>query len=121
MTTSASSAKKSSRWNGAALAAVTALAVASSSFSWAQAPAEPQPAAEAAGNVPSLFDHWMAQFEIGGRNFDLSGDRPGKFLEYRDVRKGVYVRGLNLSYLSSDSPYMFSFRGSNILELDETC
>lgn len=58
-------------------------------------------------------------FELGARNFDLYGDRPGKFLEFRDVVRGVYVKGLDIRLESADSPTLFHIRGTNIRELDE--
>ena len=109
--------------------AIAALPWALPSPAWAQAaapaavPAAAQAKPEAAPeppDVPSLFEHWKIRFDLGARNFDLSGDRPGRFFESRDVIKGVYVRALNLRYESSDSPYLFFLKGSDIRELDET-
>ena len=69
--------------------------------------------------LPPLFEHWKVQFEVGGRNFDLYGDRPGKFLETRDVIRGAFVRSLDFHFESATSPYLFFVRGKDLRELDE--
>ncbi|MBI2688448.1 MAG: MtrB/PioB family outer membrane beta-barrel protein [Acidobacteria bacterium] len=98
---------------------------------WGQEPAQPaKPAAPAKSAeaakpeppeaIPSIFESWKIQLDIGARNFDLYGDRPGKFFESRDIIRGAYVRNLDLHFHSADSPYMFFLRGSDVRELDET-
>src|SRR5438067_1638153 len=77
----------------------------------------PPAATQEAG--PPLFENWRVRFETGGRTYDLYGDRPGKFLEHRDVTKGFYVRGAGLDYVSDQSPLSFSFKASDVRELDE--
>src|SRR5262245_44516672 len=97
-----------------------ALALACLSPAAAQAPPAAETASRAAASVPSLFEHWKIQLDTGARNFDLYGDRPGKFLEYRDITRGFYVNGARLRFESPDSPYSFSFNASNVRELDES-
>jgi len=82
----------------------------------AKAAATPEGRLEA----PQLFEKWKVQFEAGGRNFGLHGDHPGKFLETRDLIRGAYIRSLDMRFESGESPYIFSLKGSDIRELDET-
>ena len=125
--TSSQSTRSTTRPAGAVFSASLALlAVTALTLSWpspVRAQAKEQGKGTAAATepaAPSLFEHWKVQFEAGGRNFDLYGDRPGKFFETRDIIRGVFVHSLNLRYESTDSPYLFSIKGSNIRELDET-
>lgn len=101
--------------NANCTAAVMSVVLACMTPAWCQAPAE----SEKPAMDPSLFENWKASFEIGGRNHDLYGDKPGKFLETRDINRGVFVRGVDVRFESNDSPYLFFLKGTDIRELDE--
>jgi hypothetical protein len=58
--------------------------------------------------------------DTGARNFDLSGDQPGRFVENRDVTKGFFLNGAGVRFESTESPYSFQLNASNLRELDET-
>src|SRR6266567_523695 len=65
--------------------AVTVLLLAHSLPASAQEPPPAAPAdSPATPPIPSLFEKWKIQMDLGGRNYDLYGDHPGKLLEYRD-------------------------------------
>src|SRR5260370_1072501 len=101
--------------------AATILLLASSFPASAQEPPPAAPAdSPAAPPIPSLFEKWKIQMDLGGRNYDLYGDHPGKLLQYRDFTRGFYVNGIDLRFESAESPYSFHFNASDIRELDET-
>ena len=85
----------------------------------AQEPAA-APAAAEEPPPPPLFENWKIQVDNGGRNFNLSGDHPGRFLENRDITKGYFINGINLRFESEPSRFSFHLNASNIRELDET-
>jgi len=118
--TSTASSTTLARWNFVASLAVIALSLAYTPGAWAQEPPAASPEAPTTPPIPSLFEKWKIQLDLGGRDYDLYGDHPGKFLQYRDITRGFYVNGAGLRYESSDSPYLFRFNASNIREVDET-
>src|SRR5229473_2787716 len=83
-----------------------AVAVLLSAYSLPASAQEPPSAAPAdspaAPAIPSLFEKWKIQMDLGGRNY------------------GLYVNGINLRFESAESPYSFGFNASDIRELDET-
>ena len=86
----------------------------------AATPDKPAAAPKVTPTGPPLFENWKIQMDLGARNYDLYGDHAGKFLENRDVTRGLFVNGASLRYESPKSPYSFWFDASNIHELDET-
>ncbi len=113
-------------WTSAVLVGATLVALAWPSLASAQdqvkekAPETSPAAPQEAPDAPPLFENWKIRLEAGARNYDLYGDRPGKFFETRDITKGVYIRGLDLRFESADSPIIFFVKGTDIRERDES-
>lgn len=68
---------------------------------------------------PSLWRQFRFTTEIGGQFVDLSGERPSKFEEFRQVREGFLFRKFRLSSNPEGSPSFFRLIGQGPSERDE--
>lgn len=66
-----------------------------------------------------LLESYKLTIDVGIRTFDLSGEHPGKFEEYRDFTKGVTIRNLFLNFETPNSPYILNFKGLEMGERDQ--
>lgn len=57
--------------------------------------------------------------EIGAQSRELQGSHTAKFQETREVPAGFFANKLSLDFNSAESPFMFSARGLEILQLDQ--
>jgi MtrB/PioB family decaheme-associated outer membrane protein len=66
-----------------------------------------------------ILEQTKFTFEIGGQLTDVSGLRPSKFEEFRQVRDGFLFRRFKLAANPVDSPAFFRFIGRGPGELDQ--
>jgi MtrB/PioB family decaheme-associated outer membrane protein len=68
---------------------------------------------------PGLWNNFHYVFEAGGQFRDVDGDRPSKFEQYKDVRKGFIFRRFNIYSNPAGERSYFYFVGRNASELDQ--
>lgn len=70
-------------------------------------------------DTPPLFRSTKFTFELGGQFTDVSGSRPSKFEEYRQVREGFLFRRMRVVANPEDSPAFLRFIARGPSELDQ--
>jgi MtrB/PioB family decaheme-associated outer membrane protein len=87
-----------------------------------QEPPQAKPAEAPAPADPTrtgLFKYLSGMFEAGGETTSGTGDRPGRFEEFRHIPRGLYVRAFRLDFQSENSPHQAFFNGLEIGQRDQ--
>lgn len=86
-----------------------------------QAVAEEKAKAVAAPTSPAVPGpqtwHILTSFGVSG--YDVDGQLPGKFQEYRDIPRGFFLSALDLEYLNKESQWLVSMRALEVRERDQ--
>ncbi|MBI1761892.1 MAG: MtrB/PioB family decaheme-associated outer membrane protein [Acidobacteria bacterium] len=85
----------------------------------ADKPASKTTATKQGPDSPGLFKQMKYTFELGGQFTNVSGARPSKFEEFRQVRDGFLFRRLKVVANPEASPAFFRFIGRGPGELDQ--
>jgi len=101
---------------GITAAAVSAQEAAPTNSGGGSAPASEQ---KKTGDSTKLSDNFKFFVEIGGQFRDISGERPTKFEEFGQIRKGAFVRRFAISSNPAGSPDFFRASGKNVSENDQ--
>lgn len=83
------------------------------------APSADAKAAQQTEESKRLRDNFRYFFEIGGQFRSVSGERPTKFEEYGQTRRGLIARRFGVSSNPAGSPDYFRFLGRDVSELDQ--
>ncbi|PYS49973.1 MAG: hypothetical protein DMF68_08515 [Acidobacteria bacterium] len=67
----------------------------------------------------TLWESIKGTFDIGANWRSVSGDRPGKFEENREVPKNFFARNFNIQLFSPDTPFLINLKGVEIGERDQ--
>jgi hypothetical protein len=81
-----------------------------------QAVAEERARAGAAAARPQTW-HIFAAAGVSG--YDIDGQLPGRFQQYREIPRGFFLSALDLEYLDKDSPWLLSLNATEVRERDQ--
>ena len=62
---------------------------------------------------------WHIFTAAGVSGYDVDGQLPGKFQQYREIPRGFFLPALDLEYLNKDSPWLLSLRALEVRERDQ--
>ena len=62
---------------------------------------------------------WHIFTAAGVSGYDVDGQLPGRFQQYRDIPRGFFLSALDLEYLNKDSPWLVSVRALEVRERDQ--
>ncbi|HVH72596.1 MAG TPA: MtrB/PioB family outer membrane beta-barrel protein, partial [Candidatus Dormibacteraeota bacterium] len=72
-----------------------------------------------AAKQKGFFEGLRGTIDFGGHFRDLSGSKPGKFVEFKDFRNAPNLRNLFLKFESATSPMFFAAKAQEVGERDE--
>ena len=81
-----------------------------------QAVAQERARAGAPAPAPQTW-HIFATAGVSG--YDLDGQLPGKFQQYREIPRGFFLSVLDLKFLNKDSPWLLSLKATEVRERDQ--